>query len=71
MPPQRLTYEWLQWMNHELRTPLTSILGQLELLLGGEYGELSDEQREALEVIVRGGERLRLLAEQLRSSARA
>lgn len=33
---------------NELRNPLTSIVGYLDLLLQGEYGQLSAEQRDAL-----------------------
>lgn len=45
-------------VSHELRTPLTSMLGYLEILLGGEAGELSDEQQHFLEIIDRNCHRL-------------
>ena len=35
-------------VSHELRTPLTSILGYTEMLEEGAYGELGDEQRDAV-----------------------
>src|SRR5262249_19511374 len=45
-------------VSHELRTPLTSMLGYLEILLGGEVGELNDEQEHFLEIIDRNAHRL-------------
>jgi signal transduction histidine kinase len=45
-------------VSHELRTPLTSIRGYLELVLGGEAGDLNDEQRDFLRVVDRNSNRL-------------
>jgi signal transduction histidine kinase len=45
-------------VSHELRTPLTSMLGYLEVLLGGEVGELNDDQRHFVEIIDRNCHRL-------------
>ncbi len=45
-------------VSHELRTPLTSMLGYLEVLLGGEVGELNDEQQHFLEIVDRNCHRL-------------
>jgi len=42
-------------MSHEIRTPMTGILGTADLIL---EGELSDEQRKAVELIVSSGETL-------------
>lgn len=52
-------------ISHELRTPLTHIKGYLLLLSDGSLGELSPEQKEALEVMVRSEERLEQLIEDL------
>jgi signal transduction histidine kinase len=54
----RLKDEFVASVSHELRTPLTSIRGYLELVLEGEVGDLSEEQREFLLVIDRNAERL-------------
>jgi two-component system sensor histidine kinase ChiS len=51
-------------MSHELRTPLNAILGFSQLMIrpvasgSDQAGTLSDDQRENLEVIVRSGEHL-------------
>jgi signal transduction histidine kinase len=45
-------------LRHELRTPLNSVIGFAELLLSGVDGELSDAQREDVEVIARSGRHL-------------
>jgi|GEM_PF-2379640 len=50
----RLKSAFLANMSHEIRTPLTSILGYSELLIG----EVSDEHREFVDLISRGGRRL-------------
>jgi signal transduction histidine kinase len=45
-------------VSHELRTPLTSMLGYLELLRGGEAGELNEDQEHFLEIVDRNCHRL-------------
>jgi hypothetical protein len=45
-------------VSHELRTPLTSMLGYLEILRGGEVGELTAEQQHFLEIVDRNCHRL-------------
>ena len=47
--------EFLSRMSHELRTPLNAILGFAQLL---ELDELSEDQRESVHHIIRGGEHL-------------
>lgn len=51
------TYE----LSAALRTPLASISGYVELLLEGELGPLSDEQRRALLVVQQNAQRLETL----------
>jgi signal transduction histidine kinase len=48
----RLKDEMVQNVSHELRTPLTFVKGYVELLLAGDAGPLTDEQREYLEVVI-------------------
>lgn len=52
-------------ISHELRTPLTHIVGYLELLGTGSLGEISVEQKHALEVSQRAAQRLGGLIEDL------
>jgi two-component system phosphate regulon sensor histidine kinase PhoR len=51
--------------SHELRTPLASILGYLELLAVGDFGELTDEQLNAIAVVERNTARLHELVRDL------
>ena len=45
----------LSVISHELRTPVTIILGNVELLTDGIFGELGEKQKESLLSIRRGG----------------
>lgn len=54
----KLKDEFVALVSHELRTPLTSIRGYLELVLDGETGDLTDEQRQFLGVVERNADRL-------------
>ncbi|MEO8289975.1 MAG: PAS domain S-box protein [Gaiellaceae bacterium] len=54
----RLKDEFVALVSHELRTPLTSIRGYLELVLDGEAGDLTDQQRQFLGVVERNAHRL-------------
>ena len=50
--------EFLSSMSHELRTPLNSILGFAQLLQRDRKTPLGDRQKERLEYVLRGGEHL-------------
>jgi PAS domain S-box-containing protein len=54
----RLKDEFVALVSHELRTPLTSIRGYLELVLDGEAGDVTDEQRQFRGVVERNADRL-------------
>ena len=43
---------------HELRTPLTSMKGYLELVLGGEVGDITDDQRDFLTIVGENAQRM-------------
>lgn len=49
----RLKDELVQNVSHELRTPLTFIKGYVQLILSGDLGELTPQQRESLEIVAR------------------
>jgi PAS domain S-box-containing protein len=54
----RLKDEFVALVSHELRTPLTSIMGYLDLMLEGEGGPLTDEQKHFLSIVGRNSTRL-------------
>jgi len=54
----RLKSEFLANMSHELRTPLNAIIGFSDLILAGGLGEVSHEQRDLLEAVLRNGRHL-------------
>jgi signal transduction histidine kinase/CheY-like chemotaxis protein len=66
----RLKSEFVSMVSHELRTPLTSIQGYLALVLQGESGELTAEQREFLTVVQNNTDRLLALINDLLDLAR-
>ena len=57
--------EFLANMSHELRTPLNSILGFSQLLLEGDGGVLTKDQRQDVEIIVQNGQHLLVLINDL------
>jgi signal transduction histidine kinase len=54
----RLKSEFLATMSHELLTPLHTIIGYTDIQLAGMTGELTDEQRNYLERVLRRAEHL-------------
>jgi len=61
----RMKREFVASVSHELRTPIISIGGYTELILEGMAGEVSDDQRQHLEVVRRNSERLSRLVDDL------
>ncbi|MBR9707003.1 MAG: PAS domain S-box protein, partial [Candidatus Diapherotrites archaeon] len=54
----KLKNEFISVVSHELRTPLTSIEGYSELMLKGEVGSITDDQKEVMETVYRNAKRL-------------
>jgi signal transduction histidine kinase len=54
----QLKSDFMATMSHELRTPLTSIIGYSDMLLSGMTGELNDKQSTFVDSILKGGESL-------------
>jgi len=54
----RVKSDFLSNMSHELRTPLNSIIGFTSVLLDSTSDPLSEEQRKALEKVLRNGKHL-------------
>jgi len=61
----RAKREFLSNVSHELRTPLTPMLGYLDLMLEGEGGDLTDDQRMFVNTIRSNTLRLSVLVEDL------
>lgn len=57
-------------VSHELRTPITNIVGYVELLQDGVYGDPSDEQAAALQRVEQNSDRLLTLIEDLLTLSR-
>ncbi len=57
-------------MTHELRTPLNTIIGQLELVTDGTYGDLTEQQRTALARVKRASAQLRALVDEVLTFSR-
>jgi len=53
-----LKSDFMATMSHELRTPLTSIIGYSDMLLSGMTGELDPKQASFVESILKNGENL-------------
>lgn len=62
---ERLKSEFVSLVTHEFRTPLTSIKGYTEMMLDGDTGRLSSEQRDFLETVLRNANHLSELVEEL------
>jgi signal transduction histidine kinase len=61
----RMKSEFLANISHELRTPLNSIVGFIDLLQEGVYGELGDRQKVPVDRIQNSATHLRHLVDQV------
>lgn len=61
----RATSEFIAVTAHKIHTPVASIKWQVEMLLGGELGDLSEHQRESLQAVMDAAERLNDLSRAL------
>ena len=62
---ERLRAEFVSVASHELKTPINVIIGYLELLQEGIYGELSTKQKEVLLTINKQAQTLTRLVKRL------
>jgi PAS domain S-box-containing protein len=61
-----LKTQFLGVISHELKTPITPMNAQLQMMLAGYFGELTEKQKNSLEMVRRNTERLdRLIGEVL------
>ena len=61
----RMKDEFVSLVSHELRTPLTSIKGYVDLLIDGDVGEVTEDQKEFLEIVKSNSDRLVMLVNDL------
>ena len=61
----RMKTEFVSLVSHELRTPLTSIKGYVDLLMGGDVGDLAPDQQEFLKIVQNNADRLAALINDL------
>src|SRR5205814_4754842 len=62
---ERLRAEFVGVASHELKTPINVIIGYLDLLQEGIYGELSPQQKEVLDTINKQANTLTRLVKRL------
>lgn len=62
--------EFMAFAAHELKNPLASVKGYADVLLGGMTGELSEQQQNFINVIKSNANRMQILIDDLRDSAR-
>ena len=62
--------EFMASMSHELRTPLNSIIGFTDIMLRGLAGDLTDEQRRQLSMVLHSGQQLLMLIDDVLDLAR-
>jgi PAS domain S-box-containing protein len=60
-----LKANFISMVSHELRTPLTSIKGFISLLIGGGAGNVTDKQKEFLEIANNNSNRLLMLINEI------
>jgi len=61
----KLKSEFLNQVSHELRTPLAVILGYLECMTDGLYGEIEAKHREILETVAKQSSYLKNMIDQI------
>jgi signal transduction histidine kinase len=54
----RIKSNFLNITSHELRTPMSAIKGYIQMMLLGKLGEINEDQKHSMEVILRNSNRL-------------
>lgn len=65
-----LKAEFISIVAHELRTPLTSIVGYLDMLGEGRFGDLADAMRRPVQSLQRNAHRLKRLVDEMLDASR-
>jgi signal transduction histidine kinase len=66
----RLKAEFISIVAHELRTPLTSIVGYLDMLGEGRFGDLADAMKRPVRSLQRNAHRLKRLVDEMLDASR-
>jgi PAS domain S-box-containing protein len=66
----RIKSDLVSTVSHELRTPLTTLVGHVEMLNDGDFGELTEDQQWAVQAIDRNSQRLLALIEDMLTLAK-
>ena len=66
----KLKSDFLNVTSHELRTPMTSMKGYVQMLIKGQLGEISENQENALSVILRNTDHLDHLVQDILDTSR-
>jgi len=61
----RLKSEFLNQVSHELRTPLAVIIGYIECITDGLYGEIESKHQEILQVVAKQSSHLKNMIDQI------
>jgi PAS domain S-box-containing protein len=61
----QLKTDFLNVTSHELRTPMSAIKGYVQIILKQALGQISDEQKKALDVVLRNTDRLDALIQDI------
>lgn len=67
---ENMKTEFVSLASHQLRTPITSINWNTEMLINGDLGEVSEEQKEVLKEIHRSNEKMISLIDSLLNVSR-
>ncbi len=62
--------EFISMASHQLRTPLTTVKGYISMLDDGDFGRLTKEQKEKIEIALNGSNRMARLIDDLLNVSR-
>ncbi|MCE9585332.1 GAF domain-containing sensor histidine kinase [Candidatus Nomurabacteria bacterium] len=66
----KLKTEFLSLASHQLRSPLTAIKGYSSMLLEGDFGAITDKQKEAIDRVFQSSQHLAMVVEDLLNVAK-
>ncbi len=66
----QLKTQFIYNVSHDLKTPITNIMGFSKLMIAEEFGQLNEDQKKNLEIIINEGDRLLQLIAQILNVAK-